>query len=96
MERAARHGDLEALVEADLGFHEIVLARSGRPHTLQIWRTIAPRIRAYFLRYGKFRDLESIVDEHRQLLAVLETRDSDVVLPVLEEHIAVGSPEPSA
>jgi len=93
MEEAARHAELAKVVEADLGFHDTVLASSGQPHAVQIWRSVAPRIRAYFLRYGKYRDLESIVEEHRQLLATLQTRDPDVVLPVLEEHIAVESPE---
>jgi DNA-binding GntR family transcriptional regulator len=93
MEEAARTRDLKRIVEADLGFHEKVLERARRPHALQIWRSIAPRIRAYFLRYGKFRDLAVIVEEHRQLLAALQTRDPDVLLPVLHEHIAVGNPQ---
>jgi DNA-binding GntR family transcriptional regulator len=92
MEQAARAGDLHKVVEADLSFHEVVIGYAGQPHAVQIWRSIAPRIRAYFLRYGKFRDLEAIVDEHRELLATLQTRDRDVVDPLLEEHIAVRSP----
>ena len=94
MEEAARRGALHKVVEADLRFHDIVLSHANQPHAAQLWRSIAPRIRAYFLRYGKFRDLETIVAEHRDLLAALQTREPDVVLPVLEEHIAVESPEP--
>lgn len=93
MEDAARTGDLRRIVEADLGFHEIVLTYSGQPHALQIWRSIVPRIRSYFLQYGKLRDLDVIVGEHRDLLAAVQTRDSDVLLPVLEEHILIENPE---
>jgi len=96
MEEAARTDDLNKIVEADLGFHETVLERARRSHALQIWRSIAPRIRAYFLRYGKFRDLDMIVDEHKELLAALQTRDAAVVLPLLHDHIAVESPQPEA
>ena len=48
MEQAGKANDLIKLVEADLGFHEIVISASGQLHTMQIWRTIWPRIRAYF------------------------------------------------
>lgn len=93
MDEGARADDLNQVVEADLRFHEVVISGSGRPHTMQVWRSIWPRIRAYFVRYGRFRTLDSIVDEHRELLAALQTRDPDLTLAVLERHIAVPSPE---
>ena len=46
LEQAGKADDLIKLVEADLRFHEIVISASGQPHTVQIWRTIEPRIRA--------------------------------------------------
>jgi DNA-binding GntR family transcriptional regulator len=94
MEQAAGRRDLRGVVDADLAFHETVLSQAGQPHALQIWRSIAPRIRAYFLRYGRYRDLSSIVQEHEELLATIQTRDRDAVLDLLEAHIAVASPEP--
>jgi DNA-binding GntR family transcriptional regulator len=96
MEQAARADDLARIVEADLRFHEIVIGASGQTHTVQIWRTIWPRIRAYFYRYGRGQDLERMVDEHRELLAALQSRDPDRLLAVLEPHIAVPSPPPPA
>ena len=92
MEQAARADDLARIVEADLRFHEIVIGASGQTHTVQIWRTIWPRIRAYFYRYGRARDLEQMVDEHRELLAALQSRNPKRVLEVLERHIAVPVP----
>ncbi len=91
MEEGARKNDLQQVVEADLAFHEIVIIGSGR-HTMQVWRSIWPRIRSYFIRYGRFRDLESIVDEHRELLDALRSRDRDTMMGVLERHIAVPVP----
>ena len=94
MEQAAKSGDLEKAVEADLRFHDIVISTSGQTHTLQIWRSIWPRIRAYFYRYGRGRSLEVMADEHRELLEAMQTRDPKIVLGILERHIAV--PVPSA
>jgi DNA-binding GntR family transcriptional regulator len=92
MEQAGKANDLLKLVEADLGFHEIVITASGQLHTVQIWRTIWPRIRAYFFRYERFRSFEETVDEHRVLLEALLTRDPEIVLAQLERHIDVPAP----
>ena len=92
MEQAGKANDLIKLVEADLAFHEIVISASGQPHTVQIWRTIWPRIRAYFYRYERFRSFEETVQEHRELLDALQTRDPAIVLPLLERHIDVPAP----
>ena len=92
MEQAAGAGDLARIVEADLGFHDIVISASGQTHTVQIWRTIWPRIRAYFYRYGRGKDLHTMVREHRDLLAALQTRDPATMLAQLEPHIVVPSP----
>lgn len=92
MEQAGKANDLLKLVEADLRFHEIVISASGQLHTVQIWRTIWPRIRAYFVRYERYRSFEETVEEHRELLAALQTRDPAIVLAQLERHIDVPSP----
>lgn len=92
MEQAAATDDLGRNVEADLRFHEIVIAASGQTHTVQIWRTIWPRIRAYFYRYGRGQDLARMVDEHRELLAAVQAHDREMMLTQLERHIAVPAP----
>jgi DNA-binding GntR family transcriptional regulator len=92
MEEAAKAGDLRKAVEADLAFHETVIATSGHTHTAQVWRSIWPRIRAYFYRYGRRADLERISHEHGDLLAALQTRDAEIIGHALEAHIAVGEP----
>ncbi len=92
MEQAGKRNNLIKLVEADLGFHEIVISASGQLHTMQIWRTIWPRIRAYFYRYERWRSFEETVEEHRELLAALQTRDPAIVLEQLERHIDVPAP----
>jgi DNA-binding GntR family transcriptional regulator len=92
MERAARDNDLLKVVEADLRFHDIVISSAGQTHTTQIWRSIWPRIRAYFFRYGLVADLAQIAVEHGQLVEAMQTRDRDLVLEVVERHITVRTP----
>lgn len=92
LEEAGKANDLIKLVEADLSFHQIVISASGQPHTMQIWRTIEPRIRAYFYSYERFRSFEETVAEHRLLLSALQTRDPKIVLAQLERHIDVPAP----
>jgi len=96
MEQAALTNDLIRLVEADLRFHDIVISSSGQTHTVQIWRTIWPRIRAYFFRYGRGKSLDTMVEEHRELLAALQSREPELMLRVLDHHIAVPIPAPES
>jgi DNA-binding GntR family transcriptional regulator len=92
MGEAARADDLMSAVEADIRFHEFVLSRSDQQHSAQLWGAIAPRIRAYFFRYGRVSDLARIAREHNDLLAAMQTRDPKVWARALEQHIAVQVP----
>ena len=92
MGEAARADDLMSAVEADIRFHEFVLAHSGQQHSAQLWSAIAPRIRAYFFRYGRVGDLDRTAREHGELLAAIQTRKPSVWTRALEQHIAVPVP----
>jgi DNA-binding GntR family transcriptional regulator len=94
MGEGGRAGDLLRCVEADIRFHELVLSRSGQPHTTQVWRSIAPRIRAYFFRFGRESDLARIAVEHGELLAAFQSGDHDLLMAAVERHITVRTPGP--
>jgi DNA-binding GntR family transcriptional regulator len=88
MQRTGESGDLDALAEADVRFHELVIERSGQPHCLQVWRTIEPRVRAYFRRDAPAHQRpEEVADEHRELLEVLRGGDRETTVATLEAHI---------
>jgi DNA-binding GntR family transcriptional regulator len=95
LNEAARANDLARSVDADLRFHELVLEYSNQPHTVQVWRSIAERIRAYFFRYGREADLERIAAEHAALLSALQTRDAATIVEALEQHIRERTPAPA-
>lgn len=88
MRQAGAIGDLDALAEADVRFHELVIERSGQQHCLQIWRSIQPRVRAYFRRDAPIHSrADEIADEHEELVDVLRRGDETQLLETLRHHI---------
>jgi DNA-binding GntR family transcriptional regulator len=88
MRAAADSGDYGALAEADVRFHEVVIERSGQPHCLQVWRSIEPRVRAYFRRDAPAHaSAHEVADQHDELLAALVEGDEADLTATLERHI---------
>jgi DNA-binding GntR family transcriptional regulator len=88
MRAAGARGDLEALAEDDVRFHELVIERSGQPHCLQIWRSIEPRVRAYFRRDAPAHPrADELAGEHQELLDALAAGDEAELLDTLTRHI---------
>jgi DNA-binding GntR family transcriptional regulator len=80
----------ERLADLDVAFHEAVIVASGQTHTLQIWRTILPRVRAYFLRDApRHADPREIPAQHRTLLEALRSGDGEACQRAVSEHIGV-------
>jgi DNA-binding GntR family transcriptional regulator len=84
-----RVGDPREVADADMLFHRTVMERARKPHTLQIWQTISPRVRAFFTRHGQSADAAQSADEHQQLLDALCGTDPDLLRRTIREHIAV-------
>lgn len=88
MKQAAERGDPDRLADADIRFHEHVLVRAGQPHCLQMWRTIQPRVRAYFRRDAPAHDTpRSVAAQHQRLLSALRSGNEEKVLTEVDEHI---------
>jgi DNA-binding GntR family transcriptional regulator len=88
MHRAADDQDADRLADADVRFHQYVIARADQPHCLQMWRAIQPRVRAYFRRdaprYGSQHDVAA---QHQDLLDALRSRSDDVVRTAVDHHV---------
>jgi DNA-binding GntR family transcriptional regulator len=88
MQQAAAQHDLDQLVEADVRFHEYIIARSGQVHCRQLWQTIEPRVRAYFRRDAPAHPSpDAVVAQHAALLDALRVGEEATVLAALDEHI---------
>ncbi len=88
MRRAAEVEDLLALVEADIRFHEAIVALDKTSYAQQIWLSIVNRLRLHFIKNtGVFSDLHRVPDEHQELIETLRTYDEATVAQVWESHI---------
>jgi DNA-binding GntR family transcriptional regulator len=88
MRYAGQSGDADALADADVRFHELVVERAGQPHSLQLWRTIEPRVRAHFRRDAPaHRDPLAVADQHQELLDALKAGDEAALMDAVERHI---------
>lgn len=85
---AAEQQSADRLADADIRFHELIIVRSEQRHCLQIWRTIEPRVRAYFRRDAPAHDDPGAVPaQHQELLDVLRTGSEQAVLDAVDRHI---------
>lgn len=84
--------DQGAIADTDIAFHEAVIVLSGQPHCLQIWKSIQPRVRAYFRRDAAFRNASEVAEQHVALLAALKSHDRATILEAITDHINIHSP----
>ncbi len=90
MDSAAHEGATDRLADADIRFHELIVVRSEQRHCLQVWKTIQPRVRAYFRRDAPAHtDPTSVAAQHRQLLEVLQSGDKAAALDAIDRHIHI-------
>ncbi|MBO0880381.1 MAG: GntR family transcriptional regulator [Mycobacterium sp.] len=88
MEKGATSGDLAAINEYDVRFHELTIESAGSVHALQLWRSVQPRIRAQIYRLSpRHQNLKEIAAEHRKLLGALKRNNTAELLHEIEEHI---------
>jgi len=88
MKVAAADGLADRVADADIRFHELIIERSEQRHCLQIWRTIEPRVRAYFRRDAPAHDDPgAVAAQHQELLDVLRTGSEQAVFDATDRHI---------
>lgn len=88
METAAADHAADRLADADIRFHELIIVRSEQRHCLQMWKTIQPRVRAYFQRDAPAHtDPKSVPEQHQELLDILRTGDEAAALDAIDRHI---------
>lgn len=88
MRTATEQGDLFLLAEADIRFHEHVLALDTSSYTQQIWAGIVNRLRLHFIMNTKqFTELQRVPEEHAALVAALRAGDYRAVEQLWTVHI---------
>ena len=95
MAAAAAADDMDALVECDTRFHELLLDTSGRRRLKDLWSVLNSQMgalmRSEIERQGI--GLDEAVERHRSLCAAVEDGDIGRLRAVLREHYLAGFPE---
>ena len=91
MRRAVRGGDPKARGEADLDFHETLVAESGSPRLIRMAKTLLVETRMCIAALeDKYQLPDDVVDEHVAIVAALRHRDEATAHARVETHMMDG------
>ena len=95
MAAAAEADDMDALVECDTRFHELLLDTSGRRRLKDLWSMLNSQMgalmRSEIERQGI--DLAEAVERHRTFLDAVEKGDITELRAAVHDHYLAGFPE---
>ena len=95
MAAAAAADDMDALVDCDTRFHELLLDTSGRRRLKDLWSMLNSQMgalmRSEIERQGI--DLAEAVELHRTFLAAVENGDTPELRAAVRDHYLAGFPE---
>lgn len=89
METSADAGRWADYAQYDLDFHTEIYRNSGNRRLWAVWEQYRPSFGVMMqMTNERDADLHPSADEHREILRALQERKEDVVLVVLERHLA--------
>jgi DNA-binding GntR family transcriptional regulator len=91
---AARTDDMEALVESDTRFHELLIEVSGRRRLKDLWGMLNSQMGALMREEIERQaiDLSEAVDRHRPILDAVEEGDLPRLRREIRDHYLTGFP----
>lgn len=87
MRQAAARGDGYGVATADTAFHRELCRQSDNELLLLAWEPLARQLTIVFGLSTLQKHVDSIVDEHVELLAAIEAGDAERLVRLLEVHI---------
>ena len=88
MQTAAEKGDLEELSDADLHFHEVLVASAGSPRLHRMHQTLMAETRMCLTALeGTYQDPEDQVAEHRRIAEAIAASDPEAMVEAVESHM---------
>lgn len=78
-------GSWPEMVDADVAFHEALVALAGSPRLVRVYATLAAEMRMHLCQYPPYPTQQNAEDHERILAALKERRDEAVSL--LREHL---------
>jgi DNA-binding GntR family transcriptional regulator len=87
MQRSADDGDV-SLIEAHMAFHRVFYELSGHDLLLNLWRSWESQLRLFFaVDHQSFENLHDVVDDHRNLLNIIDTGDLKAITRAVNRHV---------
>lgn len=94
MAAAAKSGRWADIADADLRFHEALVAAAGSPRLSRMYATLLAETRLSFADLGRdYPDPRVVVHEHRALLRALRAGDDTEVAARIDEHLGRAAGE---
>lgn len=88
MEKAAARDDEPALMEHDRRFHQAIHAMSGNRRLAEYVDSLRDLVLMRGISTGgRSRSLDQIVDEHREILAAIESGDAERARSAMKRHL---------
>lgn len=89
MDLMAARQDSYGVAATDTNFHRALCRLGGNSVVLDLWETLSRQSTIIFGLATLGKPMPSIVDEHRELLAVFEAGDNPAIAETLHQHITV-------
>lgn len=85
---AAKNRDLEAMIEKDVEFHDIIINATQNDKLIQIFNNLKEQVNRYRITYLKnTEDSETVEAEHLEILAALKNKQEDMASNLASKHI---------
>jgi DNA-binding GntR family transcriptional regulator len=91
MQDAAARGDQPALYDADLRFHEVLVAESGSPRLMRMHGTLLVEARMCMTALSTYRAADALVEEHARLVEGIRAGDEARLSQLIDAHMEVGT-----
>ncbi|MBN9060913.1 MAG: GntR family transcriptional regulator [Rhizobiales bacterium 65-9] len=89
MDLMAARQDAYGIAQTDTDFHRTLCRLGGNSVVLDLWETLSRQSTIIFGLATLGKPMPSIVDEHRELLVVLEAGEKNAIAAALHQHITV-------
>ncbi|WP_248930293.1 GntR family transcriptional regulator [Paenibacillus hamazuiensis] len=91
LNQACKQKEIEVIVEKDLEFHEYLIALTGEPYLITLWKSVSSRIVFHFMTNTREKhqmdNFSQLMNEHKELFEAIKTKNWEYIEPVLKEHI---------
>ena len=88
MHAAAETGRWSEVADLDMEFHRQVVLSAGSPRLSRMYATVIDETRSCLNLSAAYPGREDLVDEHAELLALIEARDEAGLMEALRRHFA--------